>query len=283
MRRRYGWGLGLAVLVACSGTASSVGPVDDGADAGDDAAPTSSDVDAEDGEPDAGSGDVDDARVPSTDAEDDDAGGNDATTDATTDDADATVDPIDSGSDASQLDAGADGGADPKDAGGSVDAGSDGGTPTKDAGTNPTTCSWGDTRCKDYRLDMCDQNGTWQWQMGFQDCCYDARFVVGQQEVLDTTTGKTWLRTVGRGSGAFGANQLCDSKGGRLPTKEELMEILIGTPVNNFSVCSPTIDQHAWVGVQPGKAWASNGCVDLIRGEVAASCAEADPFICVKK
>jgi hypothetical protein len=68
---------------------------------------------------------------------------------------------------------------------------------------------------------------------------------------------------------------------GRLPTTAELLGIVIGTPVGNVSVCSPTVDQQAFQNVYAGDTRTSDGCVNLILGASKASCTEVTPgFLC---
>lgn len=276
MRLRFGLGLVLSTMVACSGSTSVLGALD-GVDAGGNV------VDTDDAGEFADAAMVDeDGAISAVDATKPADITPDASHDVDAED-DASIAIVDAGNDASPVDASLPVDASPvADAAPPVDA-----SAPPDAG--PATCKVGTNRCANYKMETCQNDGSWQWQMGFQDCCFDARFVIkGADEVLDTKTGKTWRRLVGRASGTLGAETHC-APSGRLPTKEELIEVLIGLPVQMgappkaYSVCSPTVDQHAWVNVAPSKAWASNGCVDLIRGEVAADCSNGDAFICIMK
>ncbi len=152
--------------------------------------------------------------------------------------------------------------------------------PPVDAG--PPPCTDGQTRCDAYQLQACSA-GTWTWQVGSQACCHDARFSVVGTAVTDATTGLHWFRAGGRGTKP-GAVSSCPVviPGGRLPTTAELLAITLGPPVNNISVCSPTIDQAAFQTVYAGDAWTSDGCVSLLVGASKAACTESTPgFLCV--
>lgn len=216
------------------------------------------------------------------------------------------------GADASQgADAGRDGGSDARAEDARVEAGGDGGSdddagrdassdaadsaPSDDAGPDssmpdaadagkdveqpPAGCVDGAYRCDAYQHQLCT-GGAWQWQVGDQTCCHDGRFTVAGNVVTDGTSGKRWYRFGGRGAGN---EQTCGAvlAGGRLPTVAELSAIVIGRPVNNRSVCSPTVDQQAFQNAYAGDATASDGCVDLVRGVSKAACSDDVGFLCI--
>lgn len=265
MRLRPGF-VALALLAACGGANAidqAVGAAD-GEDAStglldasvglssDDAAPASRDgaassVDASE-----------DARGP-----DEDAGADGAAR------ADAEAGTADAGSDAGADAAGAhDAGPD------AADAGSDSGPPPPP----PPNCVEGTSRCSAYQTQVCTA-GEWIWQVGDQTCCHDPRFTSAANVVTDSVTGRRWYRYGGRG---HGSNEICGAaiQGGRLPTLAELTSLVIGPPVNNKSVCSPTVDQQAFQNVYAGDSTATNGCIDMIRGTSKASCSDDVGFMC---
>jgi hypothetical protein len=210
--------------------------------------------------------------------------GNDAGADAT---ADAESDSgayasTDAGEDSGQdsgahaEDAGVDSGSAP-DAGHDTgpDAGSDAGEPPP-----PPNCHEGAYRCDNYMRQKC-VNDTWTRVFNDQSCCHDPRFSVVDGVVKDSATGLTWYRYGGSGSYG-GAVTFCSViiPNGRMPTTAELLAITIGAPVDNYSVCSPTVDQKAFLNVVPGKTHTSDGCVDLVRAQ-SATCGSTAGTMCV--
>lgn len=172
----------------------------------------------------------------------------------------------DGGDGAAPVEAGADGGAD----GGSNDAA------TSDASDAAPACSVGATRCQDYQKQTCDGQ-TWQWQAGAQDCCFTTgRFTKVGSDVTDGATGFVWYKDSGTGTASCAA-------GFHIPAQAELLTLVIGPPVNNVSVCSPTLDNHMWPNAWPGDFVASDGCVDMLRG-IARTCPAGTTkgFLCIK-
>lgn len=154
-----------------------------------------------------------------------------------------------------------------------LDAEPDAGTPDAEpdapADTGPPpVCNQGTFRCFEYQKQKCISNA-WVWQVGDQSCCHDPRFTVSGTVVTDSATGRKWYRYGGQGAGT-GCSAVIPN--GRLPSTSELSAIVIGTPVNNTSVCSPTIDQVAFQTVNAGDTVTSDGCVDLLRGISKVAC-----------
>jgi hypothetical protein len=148
-----------------------------------------------------------------------------------------------------------------------------------------TGCAEDTFRCSQYQLQQCT-SGIWTWLSGPQECCHNDRFVVVGNTVHDTATGLVWYRGGGDGSSVQGAAQLCAVvlPNGRLPTTAELLAITIGPPINNFAVCSPTLDNQAFINVDPGETYTSDGCVDLVwatSSNIQCPNREGAGFLCV--
>ena len=165
------------------------------------------------------------------------------------------------------------------DAGAIVDAQPD----TSDAAA---ACRNGVHRCNNYKDEICASDGGWEWYQGSQACCSQPgrySYVDGESTMLDSVTGRTFYRYVGSGVGSD-SNCALSLPGGRLANNAELLSLVIGKPVGGFGVCSPTIDQTAFISTDR-IGWdvlAYDGCVNFLYGVSDPACAGSGSFICVR-
>lgn len=253
----------LSFVAACSGATSTADPSSPEDDDGGTSTPDGA-VGATRPEADGGEFPAPDAAAPLEAGEDArEAGSPDAAPDAEVDAAEDAEAPPDAAPDT-----------------GAPDAGQDSAPDAQPDAPPPPVCTNGQTRCQALKFERC-QAQTWTWQQGDQRCCTDAaRFVVAGDFFTDQQTGLTWYRTVARGTRA-GVSTYCSSRGYRTPTRDEVLAIMIGTPQNNISVCSPTADQAAFLGLQTDDVTATGGCVSLTTGAAKDACSSTVTAMCV--